>query len=55
MWLPNDNVHSCCSQSVQKTLSHCLDNITDSGSGGVTTGKVTVSDFLDTIKNMPVL
>ena len=54
MWLPNDNVRQFTAAVARVYRKLCitlpgLHNITQSGSGGFTTGEVKVPDFLDTI------
>ena len=60
MWLPNDNGQQLSAAVARVYRKLCvtlpgLHNLTHSGSGGFTTGKVTVPDFLDTIKSTQVL
>ena len=57
MWLPSDNVQQLSAVVARVYRKLCitlpgLHNITDTGSGGFTTGKVTVLDFLNTIESM---
>ena len=53
MWFPNENVQQLPQpESIENSVLHCLHNITDSRSGSLTIGRVTVPDFLHTILYM---